>query len=99
MILSNDMASAMPISLLPLPLSIPVPQYLFGGTRPLLTLQTGITVLLGPNGTGKTQVMRGMQLELQAKLHSFPCNWAYPDCTLLSRRKKRAIRTSQGTFR
>jgi hypothetical protein len=47
-------------ALLPLPLQVPVPSHLFGGGAFSMTLHAGLTVLLGPNGTGKTHVLRAL---------------------------------------
>ncbi|WP_165982355.1 ATP-dependent nuclease [Dankookia rubra] len=59
---------ARPASMLPLPLHIPVAPHLYGGGSVPLTLHKGITVLLGPNGSGKTHVLRGLKLALQSAL-------------------------------
>lgn len=68
----NGVPSAPPTALFPLALTVSVPQYLFGGVPLSLTLHTGLTVLLGPNGTGKTQVMRSIRSHLQTTLSSSP---------------------------
>jgi hypothetical protein len=48
------------VPLLPINLPLPMPGHLFGGKHLCLTLNTGLTVLLGPNGSGKTHVLRAM---------------------------------------
>lgn len=57
-----------PARMLLLPLQIPVPSHLFGGQAFSMTLHAGLTVLLGPNGTGKTHVLRALKPTLQAAM-------------------------------
>ena len=61
-----------PASLLPLALRLTVPPHLFGGQALDLTLRSGLTVLLGPNGVGKTQILRAMADALRRATETLP---------------------------
>lgn len=47
-----------PVHLLPLEVSVPGLSSLYGGGPPRVTLHPGLTTLVGPNGTGKTRMLR-----------------------------------------
>lgn len=47
--------------------SIPSPPEMFGGTNVSLELREGLTVLVGPNASGKTNTLRGMRDALRSQ--------------------------------
>lgn len=53
---------------LPLEISVPSDSTLYGGGVPHVTLHPGLTTLVGPNGTGKTRMLRELAGQLENAL-------------------------------
>lgn len=60
-----------PVAFLPKEFLVPVGPHMFGGGSVSLTLRSGLTVFLGPNGSGKTQVLRSLKTVVQEHLSGF----------------------------
>lgn len=61
----QPLVPAVPQQLLPMTSEVTAGWHLYGGKAVPITLHTGLTVLLGPNGTGKTHVLRCLKTALQ----------------------------------
>ncbi len=66
--MSDHSGGDKPNPLLPLRLEVRPPPYLFDGAPFDLTLHSGLTVLIGPNGSGKTQTLRSLRSTVETRL-------------------------------
>jgi hypothetical protein len=50
-----------------LEIEVQTKDHLFQGQKLIIRMAPGVTTLVGPNGTGKTQVLRALKLQLTSK--------------------------------